>query len=56
MAKKEFGLKAQEAIFVDDNPKILEVAEKYALIPILMDRNMTNSDCKYQIISSLFEI
>ncbi len=56
IAKKEFDIKNQEAMFVDDNPKILEVAESYGLVPILMDRNMVNPDCKYQIISSLFEI
>ncbi len=34
----EFGIKENEAIFVDDNPDLLDVAVKKKLCPILMDR------------------
>lgn len=56
IAKSEFDIKNQEAIFVDDNPKIIEVAESYGLVPILMDRSNANPTCKYKTIHNLFEI
>lgn len=56
IANREFKIKEQEAIFVDDNLKILEVAETYGLIPVLMDRNNKSIDCQYKRINNLFEI
>lgn len=56
IAKSESSIDNQEAIFVDDNIKILEVAEKYGLIPVLMDRNNESDYCQYKRINNLFEI
>lgn len=56
IAKREFNIKREEAIFVDDNIEILKVAENYGLIPVLMDRNKESLECTYKTINNLFEI
>lgn len=56
IAKREFNIKREEAIFVDDNIEILKVAENYGLIPVLMDRNKESLECNYKTINNLFEI
>ena len=43
-AINEFKIKKNEAIFIDDNPELLEIADKKKLIPILMDRNNLHND------------
>lgn len=52
----DFKIKENEAIFVDDNSDLLEVAEKKNLIPILMDRaNNYRQFSKYRRIINLKE-
>lgn len=56
-AMNEFKIKKDEAIFVDDNPELLEVADKKKLIPVLMDRTNLHKDySKYKRIQNLEEI
>ena len=56
-AMNEFKIKKDEAIFVDDNPELLEVADKKKLIPVLMDRaNLHKDYSKYKRIQNLEEI
>lgn len=55
IAKREFNIKREEAIFVDDNVEILKVAENYGLIPVLMDRNIESLEFTYKTIDNLFE-
>lgn len=43
-AINEFKIKKDEAIFIDDNPELLEIADKKKLIPVLMDRNNLHKD------------
>ena len=43
-AINEFRIKKNEAIFIDDNPELLEIADKKKLIPVLMDRNNLHND------------
>ena len=43
-AINEFRIKKNEAIFIDDNPELLEIADKKKLIPVLMDRNNLHKD------------
>ena len=56
-AMNEFKIKKDEAIFVDDNPELWEVADKKKLIPVLMDRTNLHKDySKYKRIQNLEEI
>lgn len=56
-AMNEFKIKKEEAIFIDDNPELLEVADKKKLIPVLMDRaNLHKDYSKYKRIQNLEEI
>lgn len=56
-AMNEFKIKKDEAIFIDDNPELLEVADKKKLIPVLMDRaNLHKDYSKYKRIQNLEEI
>lgn len=56
-AMNEFKIKKDEAIFVDDNPELLEVADKKKLIPVLMDKTNLHKDySKYKRIQNLEEI
>lgn len=49
----EYNIKENEAVFIDDNINLLEIAEEKGLIPILMDRSKSITDCKYRIINEL---
>lgn len=56
-AMNELKIKKDEAIFVDDNPELLEVADKKKLIPVLMDRaNLHKDYSEYKRIQNLEEI
>ena len=56
-AINEFRIKKNEAIFIDDNPELLEIADKKKLIPILMDRNNLHKDYStYKRINNLQNI
>ena len=56
-AMNEFKIKKDEAIFIDDNPELLEVADKKKLIPVLIDRTNLHKDySKYKRIQNLEEI
>lgn len=56
-AINEFKIKRNEAVFIDDNPELLEVADKKKLIPVLMDRNNWHKDySKYKRIQNLEEL
>ena len=56
-AMSEFKIKKDEAIFIDDNPELLEVADKKKLIPVLMDRaNLHKDYSKYKRIQNLEEL
>ena len=56
-AINEFRIKKNEAIFIDDNPELLEIADKKKLIPVLMDRNNLHNDYStYKRIQNLEEI
>ena len=56
-AMNEFKIKKDEAIFIDDNPELLEVADKKKLIPVLMDRaNLHKDYSKYKRIQNLEEL
>lgn len=53
----DFQINPQEALFVDDNPTLLPIAEKKQLIPILMDReNDYVGKTKYKRVTSLKEL
>lgn len=53
----DFQINPQEAIFVDDNPTLLPIAEEKQLIPILMDReNDHENDSKYKRATSLVDL
>ena len=56
-AINEFRIKKNEAIFIDDNPELLEIADKKKLIPVLMDRNNLHKDYStYKRINNLQNI
>ncbi len=44
------------AIFIDDNEKLLKIAEEKGLNATLTDREVKTKDSKYRIINSLKEI
>ncbi len=53
----DFQINPQEALFVDDNPTLLPIAEKKQLIPILMDReNDYVGKTKYKRVTSLTDL
>jgi len=53
---KDYDIKANEVVFVDDNIELLKIAEEKGLIPVLMDRGNLVNECEYRIISSLDEL
>lgn len=53
---KEFEIKQGEALFVDDNEALLDVAKQKNINVLLMDRSKEAKESKYKIISSLKEI
>ena len=52
----DFNIKSGEAIFVDDNSELLEIAEDKNLDVILMDRYNEVTDSRFNIIHDLTEI
>lgn len=57
IAIEELGIKAQEAIFVDDSESNLDAAKEFGMIPILIDvYNSDDLNSKYPIIHSISEL
>jgi putative hydrolase of the HAD superfamily len=56
IAINDYHILPNEAIFVDDNEHILDVAKKCNLIPILMDRDNLIETSNYQVIHDLRDI
>ena len=53
---KDFNIKKGEAIFIDDNESLLDIAVTKGLDVRLMDREKDINSSKYKIISNLYEI
>ncbi len=53
---KDFNISVGEAIFVDDNEKLLDIAVQKGLDVRLMDRNKSVDKSKYKIINNLFSV
>lgn len=53
---KDFNIKSGEAIFIDDNEKLLDIAKEKGLDVRLMDRENKILVSKYKIINTLEEI
>ena len=51
----DFG-KVWEAIFIDDNESLLDVAKEKGLNVKLMDRDKTNVNSKYEVINDLMNL
>lgn len=47
---KEFNIKKDEALFIDDNEELLDIAVEKGLNVLQMDRNRTIESSKYEII------
>ena len=47
---KDFGIKENEALFIDDNEELLDIATEKGLLVLHMDRNKVLKTSKYQII------
>lgn len=57
IAIEELGVKAQEAIFVDDSESNLDAAKEFGMIPVLIDvYNSDDLNSKYPIIHSISEL
>ena len=53
---KDFNIKNGEALFIDDNESLLDVAITKGLDVRLMNREKNINSSKYKIISNLYEI
>lgn len=53
---KDFNIKEGEAIFIDDNEKLLDVAVTKGLDVRLMDRDRINTSSKYTVINNLEQV
>lgn len=53
---RDFNIQSGEAIFIDDNENLLDIAKEKGLDVRLMDREKKILDSKYKIISTLKEI
>ena len=53
---RDYNIKQGEAIFVDDNEKLLDIAVGNGLDVRLMDREKKIEKSKYKIIHNLFNI
>lgn len=53
---KDFNIEPKEAVFIDDNEKLLDIAVEKGYEVILMDRSGTNNSSKYKVINTLSEI
>ncbi len=49
----DFGIKKEEAIFIDDNESLLEVGAQYGYHCMLMDRNNRGTNSKYKVLTNL---
>ena len=52
----DFNIKSGEALFVDDNVKLLDIAVEKNLNVVLMDRSGQQKESKYRTINSLMEL
>lgn len=52
----DFNIKSGEALFVDDNEKLLDIAVEKNLNVVLMDRSGQQKESKYRTINSLMEL
>ena len=53
---KDYGIKENEAIFVDDSERLVRYAKEKGLIPVLMDRENKNSIYDGKVVKSLVEL
>lgn len=53
---KDFNIKPHEAIFIDDNENLLDIAKEKGLDVLLMDRDKKIKKSKYEIIKNLLEL
>lgn len=53
---KEFDIKENEAIFIDDNEELLDIAAKKGLLVLHMDRNKMIKTSKYKIIHDFSDL
>lgn len=53
---EDFNIKKGEAIFVDDNESLLDIAYEKELSVRLMDREKNITESKYKIINNLYDI
>ena len=53
---KELDIKENEAIFIDDNEELLDIAAKKGLLVLHMDRNKTIKTSKYKIIHDFSDL
>ncbi len=52
----DYNIKSGEALFIDDNEPLLDIAKEKGLDVMLMDRKKETTESKYQIINDLFNI
>ena len=53
---KDYGIKTDEAIFVDDSKILMDIAKEKGFVPMLMDRNKETNEFKYKVLNSLADI
>lgn len=53
---KEFNIKENEALFIDDNEELLDIATEKGLLVLHMDRNNKLTTSKYQIIHDFSDL
>lgn len=53
---REFDIKENEAIFIDDNEELLDIAVEKGLLVLHMDRDRKLKTSKYKIIHDFFEL
>lgn len=53
---KEFNIKENEALFIDDNEELLDIATEKGLLVLHMDRNNVLTTSKYQIIHDFSDL
>ena len=53
---KEFNIKENEALFIDDNEELLDIAIEKGLLVLHMDRNNVLKTSKYQIIHDFTDL
>ena len=53
---KDYGIKTDEAIFVDVSKILMDIAKEKGFVPMLMDRNKETNEFKYKVLNSLADI